>query len=75
MASAQVDTRPSLPRALGSEVEMDPVVAQNLLERLDSTLRWTLDGGNDPEDPGDVRQAVREIGEIVREMLMEARNA
>lgn len=40
-----------------------------LLDRIDRTLRWTLDGGNDPEDQGNVRDAIREIGEVLRDFV------
>ncbi len=37
-----------------------------LLERLDQCLTYTLTGGNDPEDPGSERQAIEDLGNILK---------
>ena len=40
-----------------------------LIERLDDIQRWTLKGGNDPEDQGSVSSAVDELIDVVKEAL------
>jgi hypothetical protein len=40
-----------------------------LLWRVERAVTWTLDGGNDPEDPGDTRQAVRELAGVLTDLI------
>lgn len=43
--------------------------AMMLLEQLDYICRWTLRGGNDPEDHGDITRAVSEIADVLAEVI------
>lgn len=45
--------------------------AQELLYRITHTLKWTLRGGNDPEDHGNTKEAVKELGEVLSEVIAE----
>lgn len=45
--------------------------AQSLVYRVDHALRWTLRGGNNPADRGDVAGAVDALGEVLVELLRE----
>jgi hypothetical protein len=49
---------------------MQESLRDELLDRLEHTQRYTLNGGNDPEDPGDVKQAVSELCDLIRHWLM-----
>jgi hypothetical protein len=49
---------------------MDNETLDELLARLEHTRTWTLRGGNDPDDKGNVRQAVAELCDLVRDLLM-----
>lgn len=45
--------------------------ARALIQQVDQITRWTLRGGNDPEDHGDVKRAVEQLAEVMKEMLQE----
>lgn len=48
---------------------MSEAEAKSLIDRVDYALFWTLRGGNDPNDRGDVKDAVERLGTIIIELI------
>ncbi len=48
---------------------MDMEDRTNLLRRISLLIRYTLNGGCDPNNPGDIRQAVNDLTLIVAALI------